>query len=165
MRNLVVVFVLALAAAACGSSNSPSEPSTALDNSFDALVTLQNAAGAPTITGAEALIDGKLLQTDSQSATANETLFPNDYVARGTHTLTIQLTAQTTGATPTTYRVPKFDLTLSACVGNVGGIFVFGDDGGTFRKIHMPEQSGDLVPGQGFSYTFTSPDCVPEGDR
>ena len=144
--------------------HSPTEPNSELSNEIFATVHLQNAAGNATITGAEALLNGIPLETDTPSATADQRLLPLGPANEGSNTLTILLTAQTTGAMPTAYRVPRFNLTLTACVGNQGGQFVFADDGGLSRTFHMAEQSGNLVAGQGFSYTFYSPRCVPEGN-
>src|SRR5262249_29614085 len=134
------------------------------DNSFDALPTLENVSGAATITEIKVLLDGVVV--DDQTTAPSASLFigaQGPVLGTGNHTLTIQLAQQTT-TTPTAYTLPKFNVDLFACVGTVGGFFVVADDGGTSRTIKMPAQSGNLVAGQGFNYTFYSPDCVMADD-
>jgi hypothetical protein len=60
----------------------------------------------------------------------------------------------------TSYKVPPFDMTLYACP-----VGTFSDSGGTRRVIKFPTLTADLVAGQGFDYTFSTPDCTPDDGR
>jgi hypothetical protein len=158
---LLVPFVmLVLGSTGCGKS--PSEPPEDTAITYDVFADLKNTAGAPSIVEAQLLLDGIVIDDEvptSPTADASFIVGGDPTIAPGNHTLTFLLVKQT-DSTATSYTVPKFDFSIFACLDGV-----LSDDGNAAgRAIHLSAQSGALVPGQSFTFHFSTPDCTIDDD-
>jgi hypothetical protein len=145
-----------------GCSGSPTAPNPNDVNTYDLFATLENTAGAQTIREAQLLLDGNVVLDQSYNGPsdfAGLAVAPPAEIFAGSHTLTVLLVSQTT-STPTQYTVPKFDVTIYSC--SDGSL---SDYGGSQETFHQHTQSGPLTAGQGFSYSFYSPDCTLSSTR
>jgi hypothetical protein len=152
MTKAVLVTCLAVLVAGCGLT----APDTSDLNTYVTFPTFVSASGAPTILDARLLLDDIVEAEDNEPIGFDQALLPpkDSTIAAGRHTLKFLLASQTTSA-PTTYTVPKFDITLLACPGGV-----LADTTQLAETLHLPTQSASLVAGQSITYTFVTPDCT-----
>jgi hypothetical protein len=142
-----------------GCKVSPTAPNPDAINTYSLFSDLVDVGGAPTILEAQLLLDGSVVLDQSYGTAQSDVSLAvgaDTAIYPGNHTLTIRLVSQTT-TTPTTYSVPKFDIAVWAC--SSGSL---SDGGGNAETTHEHTQSGALTAGQGFTYSFYSPDCTPE---
>jgi hypothetical protein len=158
MKVVSMIVVAALTLTACKGGGTPTSADPETDNDYQAFAELDNTAGAATIVAAHSELDGvtvsKFGSVGSGSGSETALLFSGSGIVAGNHTLTIVLDQQT-GTVPTSYTVPKFDITLTACPAGA-----LADTGLYLENLHEPAQTATLVAGQAIVYRFTSPDCL-----
>jgi hypothetical protein len=152
LKKLAILVTLAgLLALGCSSkSNGPTG-----NNGFTLIMVmaLQNTAGQPTIVAAQLLFDG-ITATVGTPSTASGPYVPLQTtlvgVASGNHTVTIQISTQT--SSPNGYEVVT---SSTAAPGAAPTINVFDQNNALLKSITLPIQMANLATGQGITYNFS----------